>query len=101
MRQVDIELEFELATSQITQRLNYRFDAVAAVRIEGVAGQQQTFKLMLFNGDPVSVQVSVPDGETDPHEDDPTKITELSQDASGLSHTLHVLEGSRLKVSSG
>ncbi|WP_328655036.1 hypothetical protein OG598_15155 [Micromonospora sp. NBC_00330] len=93
VRQVDIELDFELATSRITQRLNYRFDAVAAVRIEGAAGQQQTFKLTLFNGDPVSVQVSVPDGETDPHEDDPTKITELSQDASGLSHTLHVLEG--------
>lgn len=32
---MDIDLDFEKGTSNGTQRLNYRFDAVAAVRIDG------------------------------------------------------------------
>jgi hypothetical protein len=93
VRQVDIELNFETATSRITQRLNYRFEAVAAVRIRGVIGQRQTFELTLINGEPISLAVSESDHEAPQHDEDPTKITELSLDASGLSHTLHVLEG--------
>ncbi|SCE99482.1 hypothetical protein [Micromonospora mirobrigensis] len=93
VRQVDIDLDFKAVTDQTTQRLNYRFDAVAAVRIDGIATQRQTFELTLVNGEPLSVRVSDPDSESEPHTDDPTKVTELSLDASGLPHTLHVLEG--------
>lgn len=93
VRQVNIDLDFEAATSRITQRLNYRFDAVAAVRIDGIATQQQTFELTLFNGEPISIRLGEADSKTLKHDEDPTKITELSLDAAGLSHTLHVLEG--------
>ncbi|MBY8870504.1 hypothetical protein K7640_01450 [Micromonospora sp. PLK6-60] len=93
VRQVNIDLDFEAVTHHTTQRLNYRFDAVAAVRIDGIAAQRQTFELTLVNGEPISVRVSDPDIESEPHTDDPTKVTELSVDASGLRHTLHVLEG--------
>ncbi|MGC4866573.1 hypothetical protein ACLQ3B_14200, partial [Micromonospora sp. DT53] len=93
VRQVNIDLDFETATSGTTQRLNYRFDAVAAVRIDGIATQQQTFELTLFNGEPISIRVSEPDNETLQHDENATKIAELSLDAAGLSHTLHVLEG--------
>ena len=93
VRQVNIDLDFETAAYRTAQRLNYRFDAVAAVRISGIATQQQTFELTLFNGEPISVRVTESDTEEIPHGEDPTRITELSLDASGLSHTLHMLEG--------
>lgn len=93
VRQVDIALDFEAATFHPTQRLNYRFDAVAAVRIDGIAAQRPTFELTLFNGEPISVRVAESDTEEIQHREDPTRITELSLDASGLSRTLHVLEG--------
>ncbi|MFJ1537505.1 hypothetical protein ACIODS_03075 [Micromonospora chalcea] len=93
VRQANIDLDFETAASRTTQRLNYRFDAVAAVRIDGIATQQQTFELTLFNGKPISIRVSEPDNETLQHDENATKIAELSLDAAGLSHTLHVLEG--------
>jgi hypothetical protein len=93
VRQVNIDLDFETAASHTTQRLNYRFDAVAAVRIDGIATRQQTFELTLFNGEPISSRVSEPDNETLQHDENAIKIAELSLDAAGLSHTLHVLEG--------
>lgn len=93
VRQVNIDLDFEHAVSRTTQRLNYRFDAVASVRIDGIATQQQTFELTLVNGDPISIRVSESNQETRQEDEDPTKIAELSMDAAGLGHTLHVLEG--------
>ncbi|SCL72890.1 hypothetical protein [Micromonospora peucetia] len=93
VRQASIDLDFETATPRTNQRLNYRFDAVAAVRIDGIATQQQTFELTLFNGNPISILVSAPDNESLQDDENPTKIAELSLDAAGLSHTLHVLEG--------
>ena len=35
VRQVNIDLDFKAGSAALTQRLNYRFDAVAAVRIDG------------------------------------------------------------------
>ena len=93
VRQANIDLDFETAASHTTQRLNYRFDAVAAVRIDGIATGQQTFELTLFNGEPISIRVSERDNEALQHDEDATKIAELSLDAAGLNHTLHVLEG--------
>ncbi|MFG2061025.1 hypothetical protein ACGFIK_06350 [Micromonospora sp. NPDC048871] len=93
VRQANIDLDFETAASHTTQRLNYRFDAVAAVRIDGIATGQQTFELTLVNGEPISIRVSERDNEALQHDEDATKIAELSLDAAGLNHTLHVLEG--------
>ncbi|MGC4895383.1 hypothetical protein [Micromonospora sp. DT31] len=93
VRQVNIDLDFRTVASCTTQRLNYRFDAVAAVRIDGIATQQQTFELTLFNGEPISIRVSEPDNDALQQDENATKIAELSLDAAGLSHTLHVLEG--------
>jgi hypothetical protein len=93
VRQANIDLDIETAAGRTTQRLNYRFDAVAAVRIDGIATQQQTFELTLFNGEPISIRVSEPNNETLQDDENPTKIAELSLDAAGLGHTLHVLEG--------
>ncbi|PWR11334.1 hypothetical protein DKT68_06185 [Micromonospora acroterricola] len=93
VRQVNIDLDFEEGASRTTQRLNYRFDAVAAVRIDGVATQQQTFELTLFNGEPISVRVTVSNTEGIRSDEDPRALSQVSLDASGLIHTLNVLEG--------
>ncbi|MEU0150428.1 hypothetical protein [Micromonospora fulviviridis] len=93
VRQVNIDLDFQASTIRTTQRLNYRFDAVAAVRIDGIAEQQQTFELTLFNGEPISVQVAESNAEGIQPDEDPSMLAALSLDASGLVHTLHVLEG--------
>ncbi|MGW4295587.1 hypothetical protein ACWEH1_21405 [Micromonospora chersina] len=93
VRQVNIDLDFQASAISTTQRLNYRFDAVAAVRIDGMAEQQQTFELTLFNGEPISVQVAESNAEGIQPDEDPSMLAALSLDASGLMHTLHVLEG--------
>jgi hypothetical protein len=92
VRQVNIDLDFQAGTHRVTQRLNYRFDAVAAVRIDSTA-QRQTFELTLVNGDPLSVRVTEANAEGIRPGEDQSRLAELSLDASGLSHTLHILEG--------
>ncbi|MEV7630309.1 hypothetical protein [Actinoplanes sp. NPDC089786] len=92
VRQVNAHLDFEHISEQTTQRLNYRFDAVAAVRIDGIATQRQTFELTLVNGAPILVPVTDAIGEIEAGED-PLKLSRVSLDASGLPRTLEVLEG--------
>ncbi|WP_045744011.1 hypothetical protein [Actinoplanes rectilineatus] len=93
VRQVNIDLDFEKATSQRTERLNYRFETVAAVRIDGAPARRQTFELTLFNGAPIQVQVTEPAvADTAAGEDDLT-FSRVLLDASGLRRTLEVMEG--------
>jgi hypothetical protein len=93
VRQVDIDLDFEHCVGQVTQRLNYRFDAVAAVRVDGVATQRQTFELTLVNGRPIQVPVTESTTEAIQPQENPEDISRVTLDASGLSGTLNVLEG--------
>lgn len=93
VRQVNIDLDFEVGVSRATQRLNYRFDAVAAVRIDGAATQQQTFELTLVNGNPISIRVTESSTEEIQPGEDPWSLSQVALDASGLLHTLNVLEG--------
>ncbi|MER7007692.1 hypothetical protein ABT297_32255 [Dactylosporangium sp. NPDC000555] len=93
VRQVDIDLDFVGGEASLTQRLNYRFDAVAAVRIHGLAQPQQTFELILVNGEPISVRVTESSAETLQPGEDPWTLSAVAVDASGLPHTLNVLEG--------
>lgn len=93
VRQVDIDLDFEKGSSTERQRLNYRFDAVTAVRIDGVASQRQTFELTLVNGEPISVRVTESSTDGIQPGEDPQTLSEVALDASGLKHTLNVLEG--------
>jgi hypothetical protein len=88
-----LELDFRRAEHRDTQRLNYRFHAISAVRIDGLALRKPTFHLTLNSGEKMTVQVTGTDTKpTEPNED-PRSITDLTVDASGLHQTLHVLEG--------
>ncbi|MGX7675611.1 hypothetical protein [Plantactinospora sp. DSM 117369] len=93
VRQVDIDPDFEKCPANRTQRLNYRFDAVAAVRVHGAAKQQQTFELTLVNGEPISVRVTESHTEDPRQDEDPEMLSQVTLDASGLPRTLNVLEG--------
>ncbi|MEO3929315.1 hypothetical protein ABGB07_36505 [Micromonosporaceae bacterium B7E4] len=93
VRQVDIDLDFEKCSANRTQRLNYRFDAVAAVRVHGTGEQQQTFELTLVNGEPISVRVTESHTEDSRQDEDPEMLSQVTLDASGLPRTLNVLEG--------
>ncbi|WP_330464437.1 hypothetical protein [Micromonospora zamorensis] len=93
VRQIDLELDFRRADHRDTQRLNYRFHAISAVRIDGLALDKPTFHLTLNSGETISVQVTGTDTKPTERNEDPRSITELTVDASGLRQTLHVLEG--------
>ena len=93
VRQVDFLLDAATGGFQRIQRLNYRFDAVAAVRVHGSPAQRQTFELTLVNGEPIEVPVTEDVAEDiQPGEDERT-LSDVSLDASGLPRTLTVLEG--------
>ncbi|MDO3704044.1 hypothetical protein Q3W71_20465 [Micromonospora sp. C28SCA-DRY-2] len=93
VRQIDLELDFRRAAHRDTQRLNYRFHAISAVRIDGLALDKPTFHLTLNSGETITVQVTGTDTDPTERNDDPRPVTDLTLDASGLRQTLHVLEG--------
>lgn len=93
VRQLDIILDFEAGRARVAQRLNYRFDAVAAVSVDGTAPEPQTFVLTLINGEPIRLRVMEPaEGDTFDGED-PRRLSQITLDASGLALTLTILEG--------
>ncbi|MEV4223822.1 hypothetical protein [Nonomuraea sp. NPDC049725] len=92
VRQLTVTLDFLNATFHDEQRLNYRFEAVASVQVSQSDNDERTFELTLVNGDKISVEVS--SGFEDLQQDEnPGRVSEVSLDAAGLPHTLHVLEG--------
>ncbi|MEU0519411.1 hypothetical protein [Streptosporangium sp. NPDC006007] len=92
VRQLTVTLDFLKGTFHDRQRLNYRFEAVASVRVSQSDNGERTFQLTLVNGDEISVEVSSGFEELQQGES-PGAVSEVSLDAAGLPHTLHVLEG--------
>jgi hypothetical protein len=74
-------------------RLNYRFDAVASLRVHRGADNVQKFELVLMNGQ--SIQMQMADSVLDELPADETResVARITQDAAGIQHTIHVLEG--------
>jgi len=92
VRQLTVTLDFLKGTFHDRQRLNYRFEAVASVRVSQADNNERTFQLTLVNGDEIRVEVSSGMEELQQGEN-PGEVSEVSLDAAGLPHTLHVLEG--------
>lgn len=93
VRQMSAQLDFEQATFHNLRRANYRFEAVAAVRVAESDKHARTFELALVNGELTAVNVT--EASTDNLQDgeSPLTLSEAALDASGLTTTLHVLEG--------
>lgn len=93
VRQFTADLDFEQATFQKRQRINYRYDAVAAVKVTEADEGQIVFELTLVNGDPITVKVTGPHPALDVTEEDRRSVFQATLDTVGLENTLHVLEG--------
>jgi hypothetical protein len=93
VRQLEASLDFETGVSEERQRTNFRYEAVAAVRVRH-GDDERTFELALVDGQKIELQVVGPEmvEELQPGED-PDEVSAVTLDAAGLRHTLHVLEG--------
>lgn len=92
MRQVNAELDFTQGTFHDRARINYRYEAVAAVRVRQPNDDEHDFSLTLVNGEEIRVEATAPALEELPNEP-PGVVSEVSRDAMNLRHTLNVMEG--------
>lgn len=91
VRQITVELDFAQTTFHHWERTNYRYDAVAAVRVTSRDDGAREFHLFLVNGADIEVAVTEP-GQAGADEDSDI-LADGAQDAAGLRNTLFVLEG--------
>lgn len=98
VRQLDVKLDFQRGIFRDRRRTNYRYDAVAAVRVSQSDDYAQKFELALVNGDDISVPVidlgmEELQQDENPADENPAVVFEATLETSGIHHTLHVLEG--------
>jgi hypothetical protein len=93
VRQLTVNLDFEQGIFHDRQRTNYRYDAVAAVRVHHADNSEWKFDLALVNGNEISVSTIGSGIEELQQGEDPGAVSEVTLDAAGFHHTLHVLEG--------
>ncbi|GGO23024.1 hypothetical protein GCM10010116_46450 [Microbispora rosea subsp. aerata] len=93
VRQYNARLHFDDGTFHDRNRLNYRFEAVTAVHVQQADDNSHTFELSLMDGQKITAQMIGPELEEQQQPEDPEDVSEVSLDAAGLHHTLHVLEG--------
>jgi hypothetical protein len=93
VRQLTVEEDLENATFHNRERLNYRFDAVAAVEVTEQSGGPKNLGLTLVNGQSISVPVTDPGEEGDKYSPDFWIASKATEETSGIGSTLHVLEG--------
>jgi hypothetical protein len=93
VREVTSELDFEHIELVYRERTNFRFDAVSSVHVVTPTELSCNLALALMNGEPRDIHVSnyVPaDNMSNGIEG---SAVEMSLDAIGFAHTLHILEG--------
>ncbi len=91
VREVSTELDFERGTFAGQVRRNFRFDAVASVKVQENKGTQHDLEMELVNGPSVQIRVTDPaDGESD---EDAERTSELTVQSAGFAHALHIFEG--------
>ncbi|MBT8227720.1 MAG: hypothetical protein HKP61_22270 [Dactylosporangium sp.] len=93
VRQMAVDLDFEQARFRNQERLNYRYDAVAAVGVQEADDGHKTFELALVNSHSIDVEVTGPASDPVAPGEDCRTVSRATLDAAGLGNTLHVLEG--------
>lgn len=93
IRQLTATLDVEQGSFHDRRRANYRFEMVAAVRVNQADDGEQTFELTLVNGEDVRLRVTEPEMEELQQGEEPGTVSAATLDAAGLHHTLHILEG--------
>lgn len=93
VRQVVFSLNFQDGSFRITERTNYRYEAVAAVQVKEA---DQELELQLVSGLKIPMRLAEPDAndELDTQEDgDPSSPFDMDLAPASLANTIHVLEG--------
>jgi hypothetical protein len=99
VRQMSADLLFLQGDVREGDRLNFRYDAVASAHVSQTPRAsarsriQQTFKLTLVNGEPISVIVTDLDPEDFKEGETEQSLERATLDAASVANTLHVLEG--------
>ena len=94
VRQVAVDLNFGDGSFHDWARTNYRFDAIAAIRVSETDDHQRTFDLGLVNGESINVRVTESNTAQQLQQgEDADLLSSVALDATGLTNTLHVLEG--------
>ncbi|GAA0947080.1 hypothetical protein [Actinocorallia libanotica] len=93
IRQLSSELDFERGTLHGWNRVNYRYEAVAAVRVHQPNDDECRFELTLVNGEQIKFNVLTPGQEELQMNEAHGAVSEVTLDAAGFHHTLHVMEG--------
>lgn len=94
VRQAGSYLDFENISFRDWHRTNYRFDAVASVHVtESPGGHPRTFEMKLVNGQSIDVEVPESGAEVLQKGEDSKTLSRVALDSSGLTNTLHILEG--------
>jgi hypothetical protein len=93
VRQVTADLDFERGTFHDRARTNYRYEAVAAVRVNQTDNGDHSFELALVNGELVKAKMLAAAIDELQVDETLATVSETTLDAAGLGHTLHVMEG--------
>ncbi|MCP2341037.1 hypothetical protein [Actinomadura rupiterrae] len=93
VRQLGADLDFEQGTFHDRARTNYRYEAVAAVRVRQADDGDHGFELALVNGELVKAEILAAAMEDLQADETLTTVSEATLDAAGFGHTLHVMEG--------
>ncbi|MFC6880643.1 MULTISPECIES: hypothetical protein [Actinomadura] len=93
IRQLGADLDFERGTFHDQARTNYRYEAVAAVRVRQADDGDHSFELALVNGELVKAEMLAAAIDELHVDETHATVSETMLDAAGLSHTLHVMEG--------
>ena len=93
VRQMAAELDFLKVSFEDRHRTNYRFDAVASVRVTESRHHQRTFELALVSGYQFEIPVTGSGEERLGIGEAAGTVADLTADAAGLRNTLHILEG--------
>lgn len=93
VRQVTADLDFERGTFHDRARTNYRYEAVAAVRVRQADNGDHSFELALVNGELVKARMLAAAMDELQMDETLATVSETTLDAAGLRHTLHVMEG--------
>ncbi|MCK9926262.1 hypothetical protein MXD62_03610 [Frankia sp. Mgl5] len=96
VRNLVSRLNFETGVFTEQNRMNYRFDVVASIRVDRTASDEQKLELVLVDGTKIGMQmaeVSLDEDTTHGVDESTESVARLTQDAAGVQHTIHVLEG--------
>ncbi|CNF00850.1 Uncharacterised protein [Mycobacterium tuberculosis] len=93
VRQLTADLDFARGTFHDRARTNYRYEAVAAVRVRQTDDGDHSFELTLVNGEQVKAEMLASAMEELQVDETLATVSETTLDAAGFGHTLRVMEG--------